>query len=347
MNQRLRRAGRSVSVSALVAAVAVAGTVLGPGTAAAGAAGAPAATPDRAAIVRAVEAIAARHSLRKTAKSSARVAGPTNELRFGDLTGDGRADLAAVDRAGVLFIYPGRQYEWDGAGTRPTGLFDKRIQLGRGWGAFTSLVRHGDFNDDGRQDVLTRDSQGRLSLYAGTGDPARPLRAGTPAGTGWNTFASITGCGDFDNDGHDDLLGQKSTGELLLYYGTGDPAVPFQARGTQIGTGWRGDLLTAMGDWTGDNKSEFVFRNRTGAVYQYDSRPGVRPIGKRWDILPAPEGFGVQNFVGMGDLTSDVDHFAVPDLIWQLTDGTLMVSAPDTEALKFTVGRGWSEFRIF
>ncbi len=344
MNQRLRRASLPVAVSAVVAVVAVVGTVLANSTAGAETA----AAPDRAAAVRAAESLGSGYGVKKTAGSRARAAAAaTNELQFGDLTGDGKADLAAVDSSGVLYVYPGKRYEWDGTGTRPTGLFSKRIQLGRGWGAFTSLVRHGDFDADGKQDILTRDSQGRLFFYAGTGDPAGIVKAGTQAGTGWSGFTSITGCGDFDGDGFDDLLGQKPTGELVLYNGTGKAATPFRAKGTVIGTGWRGDLLTAMGDWTADNISEFIFRNRAGTVYQYDSKPGVFPIGRRIEVLPAPDGFAVRNFVGMGNLTSDWDFFAVPDVIWQLTDGTLLVSAPDTTALSFPIGTGWTGYRLF
>jgi hypothetical protein len=332
----------------VLAVVAAAGTVLATtGTAAAEPAPSLVA-PDHAAIARAADEMAARHSLRNTAAVRAKMAAaPTDELRFGDLTGDGRADLAAVDSAGVLWVYPGKQYEWDGVGTRSTTLFGARIQVGRGWGAFTSLVRHGDFDGDGKQDILARDSQGRLLFYAGTGSTTGMFKAGIVAGTGWGSMLSIIGSGDFDFDGRDDVIGQNSAGELRLYPGTGDGAAPFRGKGVVVGTGWRGNLLTSIGDWTGDGITELIFRHQSGAVYQYDSRPGVLPIGKRWDVLPAPEGFGVQNFIGMGNLTSDSDYFPVPDLLWQMTDGTLRMSAPDTTAESLEISKGWSSYRLF
>jgi hypothetical protein len=214
------------------------------------------------------------------AQARAAAASATDELNFGDLTGDGKADLAAIDRSGAMYVYPGKRYVWDGTGTRSKSLFSARIKIGTGWGKFNSLVRHGDFNGDTLQDVLTRDAQGRLFFYAGTGNPAAIFKKGVQAGTGWGGFTSITGAGDLDSDGKDDLLGQKTNGDLVLYKGTGNPAAPFGARGTRIGTGWKGSLLTAMGDWSSDSRTEFMFRNTAGAVTLYASKSGANPIGK-------------------------------------------------------------------
>ena len=341
-HQLLRRAGLPVAVSTLVAAVAVAGTVLADGTA--GAEIAPAAADHRAAAVKAAGELAARY---RPARSATRAA-PTDEVNFGDLTGDQKADLAAIDPTGTLWVYPGKAYEHSGPGPRPA-LFSPRIKVGTGWGSFTSLVRHGDFDGDGRQDILTRDSQGRLFFYGGTGNPAAMFRKGTQAGTGWSGFTSIAGGGDLDGDGFDDLLGQKGTGELVLYYGTGNTAAPFRPKGDVIGTGWKGSLLTSVGDWTADTRTEWMFRNTAGAVYSYESKSGPFPIGTRSVVLPAPQGNVLQNMVGMGNLTSDADIFPVPDLLWQLTDGSLVMIAPDTAAYdeRVVIGRGWTGYRTF
>lgn len=344
VNQRLRRAGLPVAVSAVVAAVAVVGTILTNGTAGAETAPAAAAGADRAVAVKAADALAAKNVLKKSGK---RAAVPTDETNFGDLTGDGKADLAAVDGSGTMYVYPGKASVYSG-GTRSKSFFGARIKVGTGWGKFNSLVRHGDFNGDGRQDILTRDAEGRLFFYAGTGNPAAMFKKGTQAGTGWGSFTSIAGSGDVTGDGRDDLLGQKSNGELALYTGTNNPAAPFKPKGTVIGTGWKGSLLTSFGDWTGDNRTEWMFRNTAGAVYQYASKSGAFPIGTRYEVLDAPDGFVVKNFVGMGNLTSDAEFVPTPDLLWQLTDGTLLLSAPDTgDDFDVEIGSGWAGFRLF
>ena len=276
VNQRLRRAGLPVAVSAVVAAVAVVGTILANGTAGAETTAAAAPGANRAAAVKAAGKAGDALDLKKANKRAA-----TDELNFGDLTGDDKADLAAIDKSGTLWVYPGKAYVYSGSGTRSKSLFSTRIKVGTGWGKFTSLVRHGDFNGDGRQDILTRDTQGRLFFYAGTGNPAAMFKKGTQAGTGWGGFTSIAGSGDVTGDGRDDLLGQKSNGELALYTGTNNPAAPFKPKGAVIGTGWKGDLLTSFGDWTDDGRTEWMFRNTAGAVYAYDSKSGSFPIGTR------------------------------------------------------------------
>ena len=184
----------------------------------------------------------------------------TDERRFGDLTFDGNADLAAVDPAGALYVYPGLATWYSRTGSRPERYFATRRQLGTGWGGFTNLVRHGDWDRNGVQDILGRDRDGRLMFFAVTwsfGDIVH-IAKGRQVGTGWTSFTSILGGGDLDGDGNDDLLGQKSDGTLLLFAGTGNGSRPFGARGVQIGTGWRGDLLTSVGDWSGDGRTEPV-----------------------------------------------------------------------------------------
>jgi hypothetical protein len=356
VNQRLRRASLPIAVSAVVAAVAVTAMVLSNGTAGARTVVA-AAAPDNG-LARAVLIAPSLAQKDTPAKKKARAlaaAAPTDELKFGDLTGEGNADLAAVDSNGVLWVYPGRKYVWDGTGTRSTALFGTRIQVGRGWNAFTSIVRHGDFDADGKQDVLTRDSAGKLTLYGGTGQTSGLFRPGTPAGTGWGIFASIAGAGDVNFDGKDDLLGQKSNGELVLYLGSGNPSTPFTGRGTVIGTGWKGDLLTTVGDWTYDLRPEYLFRNTANYVTHYESKSGAFPIGKGSVVAQPASGVLLKNMVGMGDLTSDSDFEPLPDVVWQDTNGFLYLYAADWKTAldtnpnpnKTVIGSGWAGYRLF
>ncbi|MCF2129716.1 FG-GAP-like repeat-containing protein, partial [Strepomyces sp. STD 3.1] len=81
---------------------------------------------------------------------------------FGDLTGDGRADLVAAEKStGRLYLYPGTS----------TGTLGSRTLIGTGgWNAMNALVGMGDTNGDGHPDLYAREaSTGRLWLYPGTG----------------------------------------------------------------------------------------------------------------------------------------------------------------------------------
>lgn len=98
----------------------------------------------------------------------------------GDLNGDGRADLVAVDQGGKLWNYPG-----SGA-LNGTATLGDRTQIGSGWDSMHQLVG-ADFNGDGRGDLdavqAPAGSTGTFYFYPGSesgglGDRAR-------IGTGW------------------------------------------------------------------------------------------------------------------------------------------------------------------
>ncbi|MFJ8658431.1 FG-GAP-like repeat-containing protein [Streptomyces sp. NPDC093795] len=98
----------------------------------------------------------------------------------GDLNGDGRGDLLAVDAAGVLWRYYGTA----------TGGVSARAQVGVGWGGYTSLVGVGDLSGDGRSDLVARDAAGKLWRYSSTGTGAYGTRALIGA-SGWHTFKGL------------------------------------------------------------------------------------------------------------------------------------------------------------
>ncbi|WP_194292209.1 FG-GAP-like repeat-containing protein, partial [Streptomyces jumonjinensis] len=134
-------------------------------------------------------------------------------LRHGDWDGDRHEDVLATETAtGDLFLYRGT-----GKGTFKTG----RTRIDNGWNTYTPIAA-GDFDGDSHNDLLGKhNTTGHLFLYRGTGTGG--LAAGsTRIGTGWMGYDQITGVGDFDGDGDNDLVArEKSTGHLFLYRGTG------------------------------------------------------------------------------------------------------------------------------
>ncbi len=101
-------------------------------------------------------------------------------LNVGDFTGDGNADiLARSGSTGALWLYP----------TTGRGGWGEPRAIGQGWWAFTALAGPGDFDGDGRADVLGRTATGALLLYRGDG------RGGwldsRQIGQGWNGIAEL------------------------------------------------------------------------------------------------------------------------------------------------------------
>ncbi|MGW2018206.1 FG-GAP repeat domain-containing protein [Streptomyces sp. NPDC001927] len=145
----------------------------------------------------------------------------------GDLSGDGKGDLLARDKSGVLYLYKG-----SGTGDH----LATRIKIGAGWNAFNQIVGAGDYSGDGRADIVTRDGAGNLFLYRGTGSATAPFMAKAKIGSGWNTYTKLVAPGDLTGDGKADLLGINAAGELWRYSPSG--AASFGPR-VKIGTGWQ------------------------------------------------------------------------------------------------------------
>ncbi|MFD5367111.1 FG-GAP repeat domain-containing protein [Streptomyces sp. NPDC127103] len=129
----------------------------------------------------------------------------------GDLSGDGKADLLARDRSGVLYLYKG-----NGKGT----AFSTRVKVGSGWNGFNKIVGAGDFTGDGRTDIAARTPGGDLYVYPGTGNAAAAFKARVKVGSGWNAYTKVIAPGDLNADGKADLLGVTSGGDLYRYLNT-------------------------------------------------------------------------------------------------------------------------------
>ncbi|GAA3068957.1 hypothetical protein GCM10017562_39650 [Streptomyces roseofulvus] len=101
----------------------------------------------------------------------------------GDLDGDGRGDLLAVDGAGVLWSYFGTS----------TGGVTPRAKVGGGWQVYSAVQGAGDLDGDGDSDVVARDTSGRLYAYYSYGRGRTGDRFGYRdlVGSGWNTFRAL------------------------------------------------------------------------------------------------------------------------------------------------------------
>ncbi|MFF5449060.1 FG-GAP repeat domain-containing protein [Streptomyces sp. NPDC012888] len=148
-----------------------------------------------------------------------------------DLTGDKRADLLARDTTGTLWLYPGTGNPWAPFGTR--------VKAGTGWNAYDMLVDGTDLTGDGKADLVTRDTAGKLWLHPGTGTAAAPFGVRAQIGTNWRIYNAVVAPGDLNSDGRADLVARDASGTLWYYQGTGNAAKPYLAR-VKAGTGFQG-----------------------------------------------------------------------------------------------------------
>ncbi|MFE3071797.1 FG-GAP repeat domain-containing protein [Streptomyces sp. NPDC059247] len=137
-----------------------------------------------------------------------------------DLTGDGRADLVAVDKAGDLWLYKGT-----GKASAP---FAPRKKTGFGWGIYNKITAVGNLAGGPAGDLVARDKNGVLWLYLGKGDGTFATRS--RIGAGWNQYTHIIGIGDATRDGRADLYGIGPSNTVYIHPGSGHWRVPFTLR---------------------------------------------------------------------------------------------------------------------
>ncbi|WP_328679048.1 trypsin-like serine protease [Streptomyces sp. NBC_00343] len=154
----------------------------------------------------------------------------TRILAPGDVTGDYLPDLVSVDSAGVLWIYPGKG----------NGTFSSPSRVGGGWSQYNVLVGHGDFNGDGKADLLARNkSTGVLYLYKGAGKSGSGAFAARVKVRTWGSYNAFDAVGDFTGDGKADLLIRNASNTLYLYPGTGKATSEIFGTPKSLGTGFQ------------------------------------------------------------------------------------------------------------
>jgi len=180
----------------------------------------------------------------------------------GDIAGWGNPgfvpELVARDKAGVLWLYSGRE----------DGGLTKRVRIGGGWQVYTHLTGGSDLTGDGRPDVVAVDRSGVLWLYRSTGDASRPFAPRKRVGAGWGVYDQITAVGDLAGAPGGDLVARDRSGVLWLYLGTGSGT--FTQR-TKIGGGWQVySELVAAGDADHDGRADlFAYTPATRTVSLY------------------------------------------------------------------------------
>ncbi|WP_084713377.1 FG-GAP-like repeat-containing protein [Streptacidiphilus rugosus] len=252
----------------------------------------------------------------------------------GDLTGDDKPDLVAVDGAGNLRLYPG-----DGKG----GL-GSYVVIGTGGWSGASVTHRGDWTGDGLEDVVAIVG-GELRVYPNRGDGS--LAAPIKVASGLPTSSKVVGIGDATGDGRPDLV--ISHDDKLWLYAEGTGATPSVAAPVLIGSGgWTPMTITAPGDANRDGRVDLLARDtRTGDLWLYPGKAGG--------------GFGTRTQYGHSYSTTirpllagaaDADGNGVADM-WATTNdgtGTLLFYAGATDSTgnpvdgpRTTVGTGgWS-----
>ena len=208
-----------------------------------------------------------------SACAAAEISPLARDLRLGDLNGDGKADLLLTRTDGSTRSTARTWHYYPMSGTsKLTGDGTAALKADLDW----LVMGLGDFDGDGKTDVLTRDS------VAGTWHLARMNgRTVETTGTGNTDLTTnldwrLAAIADFDGDGKDDvLLRHSTTYRWWLYVMDGRNHVAAKS-------GPVNDLpsdpaldVAGVGDLTGDGKADLLTRyTRSSGRWRYFSMDG-------------------------------------------------------------------------
>ena len=195
------------------------------------------------------------------------LAGVPVPAQVGDFDGDGTADVLLRDADGRWQSHGFRDLDVV-AGGPVTAPLARRTEWQ--WAA------GGDFNGNGRYDVLLRHEDGSWFFYPMNGARVGQGRgrAALARGREWRPV----GVADLNRDGRDDVLLRRDDGQWAYYAMNGKNRIGAESgwAGLPRDPDWR---LAGLGDFDGDGRGDVLLRHLRGAWRLY-SMDGRNPVGE-------------------------------------------------------------------
>jgi len=221
-----------------------------------------------------------------------------------DFNGDGRSDILWRNDNG-------QTVDWLGQATG--ALSDNSAIVNVNPGASWHIVGTGDFNGDGRDDILWRNDNGQtidfLSQSNGTFLDNRGVFNLNP-GLDWH----VLGTGDFNGDNRDDVLWRNDNGTVVTLLGAANGSfVGNVTFNLNPGLDWH---VEGTGDFNGDGRDDILWRNDIGKVVTLLGHPNGSFVGNvNFDLNPGLD----WHVVGTGDFNGD----GYDDILWRSDAGTV------------------------
>lgn len=244
------------------------------------------------------------------AQAAGAAAPPSTEQTWSsDFDGDGKNDLLVRD------VAVGTVEAWflDNATVKGKQILSDTLDPN--W----MLVGRGDFNGDGRADIVWQHkTDGRLAIWYMDGttrvglDSPSIILIGDP---GW----TIVGVGDFNADGHADLVWQHIDGSVGVWLMTESSvnSTPNFLPDRATDLLWK---VVGVADFNGDGKSDLLWRHSgTGEL-------GAWLMNGLSRIIHSPlNPFSVPDQRWQVGAVIDANGDGKADIVWHHTDGTVMI----------------------
>jgi serralysin len=186
---------------------------------------------------------------------------------LGDFNGDGLADILLQNANGTF-----ADWTMNGSQIASSQLLTSQgatETLGSAW----SVAGIGDFDGDGKSDILLRNANGTFADWTMNGSQIASSQlvssqgATVTLGSAW----SVAGVGDFNGDGDADVLLRNSNGTLADWTMNGSKIASSQlltsgGATVTLDPSWS---IAALGDFNGDGKTDILLKNTSGAFVEW------------------------------------------------------------------------------
>jgi hypothetical protein len=185
----------------------------------------------------------------------------------GDFSGNGKADVLWRDANGSLI-------DWTMNGSQV--MASQQLTLGgtavapdSSW----SVVGIGDFNGDGKSDILWRDTNGLLIDWTMNGSQITSSQTVTLGGSAAmpDSSWSVAAIGDFNGDGKADILWRNTNGTLIDWEMNGSQIanmqkVTYGGSPVSLDPSWQ---IVQVGNFDGNGVTDILLRSSNGALEEW------------------------------------------------------------------------------